>query len=219
MADTPQSSPSELPELAARAKAISQDTSAKVTGAMREMINSAAGIAGFAVESARDLVQYMVRRGQMTAAEGEKLVREVEAVHNKKPKAERDRIAAAKAAAEQAAAKKKAAVAAANQDLHVYHPPAPGRLTAAGAGKTVKAAKPVETVPETSKATEPAKKTAKTPGKVEVPAKPSAKAPAPAKAAAPKAAPVKAKSAKPETKSKAPAKPAKKASAAAKKRS
>src|SRR3954467_11536514 len=190
MADTPQSSPSEMPELAARAKAISQDANTKVTGAMREMINAAAGIAGFAVESARDLVQYMVRRGQMTAEEGEKLVREVEAVHNKKPKAERDRIAAARAAGDQAAAKKKAAIAAANQDLHIYHPPAPGRLTAAGAGKTVKAIKP-EGAPEAAKAPEPLKKGAKADAKVAAPLKPIAKA-APAKAApAAKSAPVK----------------------------
>jgi polyhydroxyalkanoate synthesis regulator phasin len=224
MADTQQSSPSEMPELAARARAISQDASTRVTGAMREMINAAAGIAGFAVESARDLVQYMVRRGQMTAAEGEKLVREVEAVHNRKPKAERDRIAAAKAAAEQAAAKKKAAIAAANHDLHIYHPPAPGRLTAAGAGKTVKAAKPAEPSVEVAKVAEPAKKPSKADAKTAAPSKAAAKAapaakPAAAAKAAPakaKATPVKAKTAKPAAK--APAKPAKKA-AGGKKRS
>ncbi len=37
---------------------------------MKDVIGAAAGIAGFAIESARDLVQYMVRRGQMTPEEG-----------------------------------------------------------------------------------------------------------------------------------------------------
>ena len=33
---------------------------------MRDVISAGAGITGFAIESARDLVQYMVKRGQMT---------------------------------------------------------------------------------------------------------------------------------------------------------
>lgn len=79
---------------------------------MRDVISAAAGIAGFAVESARDLVQYMVRRGQMTPEEGDKLLREAEVAHSRRPASERKRptatevqtkeraIARAKAAAE-----------------------------------------------------------------------------------------------------------------------
>lgn len=87
-------------ELTERARHISQEAGTKVGGAMRDMISSAAGIAGFAVESARDLVQYMVRRGQMTQDEADRLVREAEAVHAKRPKAERERLAAEKLAAD-----------------------------------------------------------------------------------------------------------------------
>src|SRR3954470_3062218 len=63
-------------ELAERAQIISQEAGSKVALAMKDVISAAAGIAGFAIESARDLVQFMVRRGQMTAEEGEKLIRE-----------------------------------------------------------------------------------------------------------------------------------------------
>jgi hypothetical protein len=45
---------------------------------MKEVIHAAAGLTGFGIESARDLVLYMVRRGQMRPEEAEKLLREVE---------------------------------------------------------------------------------------------------------------------------------------------
>ncbi|MFN2398083.1 MAG: hypothetical protein ABR543_05475 [Gemmatimonadaceae bacterium] len=73
-------------EMAARAQEISQEAGSKVAGAMKDVISAAAGLAGFAVESARDLVQYMVRRGQMTQEEADKLIREAEAASsNRKP--------------------------------------------------------------------------------------------------------------------------------------
>src|ERR1044071_7320628 len=50
-------------ELTERARVISQEAGTKVSVAMRDVISAAAGIAGFAVESARALVQYMVKRG------------------------------------------------------------------------------------------------------------------------------------------------------------
>lgn len=68
-------------ELSARANEISADANSRMAGAIRDVINSAAGVAGFAVESARDLVQFMVRRGQMTPAEAERLLREAEAAN------------------------------------------------------------------------------------------------------------------------------------------
>ncbi|HET9013887.1 MAG TPA: hypothetical protein VFN38_18810, partial [Gemmatimonadaceae bacterium] len=121
-------------EMAERAQLISQEAGSKVSAAMKDVISAAAGLAGFAIESARDLVQYMVRRGQMTADEAEKLIREAEAVHAKRPKAERDRIAAEKLAAEKRAAEKKAAMLAAETAPPVHRPVAPGRLLAQGAG-------------------------------------------------------------------------------------
>src|SRR4249919_673741 len=75
-------------EMAERAQLISQEAGTKVAAAMKDVISAAAGIAGFAVESARDLVQYMVKRGQMTSDEADKLIREAEATHMKRPKAE-----------------------------------------------------------------------------------------------------------------------------------
>jgi len=78
-----------IAELTERAQEISQEAGSKVAIAMKDVISAAAGIAGFAVESARDLVTFMVRRGQMTQDEGDKLMREAEASHSKRPAAER----------------------------------------------------------------------------------------------------------------------------------
>ena len=71
-------------EMAARAQEISMEAGSKVAAAMKDVINAAAGLTGFAVESARDLVQYMIRRGQMTSEEGEKLLREAEDAYGRR---------------------------------------------------------------------------------------------------------------------------------------
>ena len=65
-------------EMAARAQLISQEAGSKMSGALRDVVMAGAGMAAFAVESARDLVQYMVRRGQMNQEEADKLIREAE---------------------------------------------------------------------------------------------------------------------------------------------
>jgi polyhydroxyalkanoate synthesis regulator phasin len=90
-------------EMAERAQLISQEAGSKVSSAMKDVISAAAGLAGFAIESARDLVQYMVRRGQMTQEEADKLIREAEEAHSKKPASEKARPTASKIAAEKAA--------------------------------------------------------------------------------------------------------------------
>src|SRR6266550_4254790 len=75
-------------EMAAKAHEISLEAGSKMAAAMKDVINAAAGLSGFVIESARDLVQYMVRRGQMTQEEADKLIREVEAaIPKKKPAA------------------------------------------------------------------------------------------------------------------------------------
>jgi polyhydroxyalkanoate synthesis regulator phasin len=103
-------------EMAERAQLISQEAGSKVAAAMKDVISAGAGIAGFAIESARDLVQYMVRRGQMTPEEADKLIREAEAAHEKRPASEKVRPTASKIAAERAAvAKAEAAARAAAQ--------------------------------------------------------------------------------------------------------
>ncbi|MDB4879227.1 MAG: hypothetical protein JWL60_673, partial [Gemmatimonadetes bacterium] len=95
-------------EMAERAQLISQEAGSKVSHAMKDVISAAAGLAGFAIESARDLVQYMVRRGQMTQEEADKLIREAELAHAKKPESERARPTFSKVAAEKAAIDKAA---------------------------------------------------------------------------------------------------------------
>src|SRR5688500_13224021 len=65
-------------EMAARAHEISLEAGSKMAAAMKDVINAAAGLTGFVIESARDLVQYMVRRGQMTQEEADKRIRQVE---------------------------------------------------------------------------------------------------------------------------------------------
>ncbi|MGK2961566.1 MAG: hypothetical protein ACSLFK_05385 [Gemmatimonadaceae bacterium] len=65
-------------EMAAKAHEISLEAGSKMAAAMKDVVNAAAGLSGFVIESARDLVQYMVRRGQMTQDEADKLIRQVE---------------------------------------------------------------------------------------------------------------------------------------------
>lgn len=114
-------------ELAERAQLISQEAGSKVAAAMKDVIGAAAGITGFAIESARDLVQFMVRRGQMTPEEGDKLIREAEAAHDKRPASEKAKPTATKIAAERAAAAKAEAAARAAQAAASYRaaPPRP----------------------------------------------------------------------------------------------
>ena len=71
-------------EMAAKAQEISMEAGSKMAAAMKDVIGAAAGLTGFVLESARDLLQYMVRRGQMTQEEADKLMREVEASHAKR---------------------------------------------------------------------------------------------------------------------------------------
>lgn len=89
-----------MTEMAERAQLISQEAGTKIAAAMKDVIGTAAGIAGFAVESARDLVQYMVRRGQITHDEAEKLIRQAEDAHGRQ-----GRSAGAKPSAERSASK------------------------------------------------------------------------------------------------------------------
>ena len=109
-------------EMAERAQIISQEAGTKVAAAMRDVISAAAGITGFAIESARDLTQYMVRRGQMTPEEADKLIREAEAAHDKRPASEKAKPTANAIAAERAAIAKAEAAARAAA-LATAHPP------------------------------------------------------------------------------------------------
>ena len=70
--------------MAAKAHEISLEAGSKMAAAMKDVVGAAAGLTGLVIESARDLLQYMVRRGQMTQEEADKLMREVEASHAKR---------------------------------------------------------------------------------------------------------------------------------------
>lgn len=109
-----------IAELTERAQEISLEAGSKVAIAMKDVISAAAGIAGFAVESARDLVQFMVRRGQMTTEEAEKLLREAESAHSKRPAAERKRPTASEITTKERAAQR-AKAAAERERAMTYH--------------------------------------------------------------------------------------------------
>ncbi len=164
-------------EMAERAQLISQEAGSKVSYAMKDVISAAAGLAGFAIESARDLVNYMVRRGQMTQEEGDKLIREAEEAHGKKPASEKGRPTASKIAADKAVVDRAAKDAANAAALLAGGPQRPGAFSLRP-GAPRPAAKP--DVPSSAPAV--ATKPAPSPAKPTAPAKTLAK-PAPAKTA------------------------------------
>ena len=195
-------------EMAERAQLISQEAGSKVSSAMKDVISAAAGLAGFAIESARDLVQYMVRRGQMTQEEADKLIREAEDAHGKKPASEKGRPTASKIAADKAAVDKAARDAANAAAALIAPPQRPGAFslrtggprpvvkpTTPAAPASIKpaapaeAAKPMATVPGKALAKATAKSPAKAPAKS--PAKAHGKSPVKAPAKAPARAPAK----------------------------
>ena len=92
-------------EMTAKAQEISLEAGSKRAAAMKDVIGAAAGLTGFVAESARDLVQYMVRRGQMTQEEADKLIRDVEEHHGKRKAAGTARPSAPAKAASKPAAK------------------------------------------------------------------------------------------------------------------
>lgn len=163
-------------EMAARAHEISLEAGSKMAAAMKDVIGAAAGLSAFAIESARDLVQFMVRRGQMTQDEADKLLREAEEAHAKNPKPITPKAAEPKKPVEKLAPKPAPA------------PKAPvAAAPAAPSPKPAVSAKPAPAVPApTPAAKPPAKTAAKT---ASAAPKPAAKKPAaaPAKKAAPAA--------------------------------
>lgn len=140
-----------MAEMAERAQQISQEAGTKIAAAMKDVIAAAAGVAGFAVESARDLVQYMVRRGQMTQDEADKLIREAEDAHGRRAGRQ---SGASKAAPERAASKPERSKDSARDESK---PTASAAKRASGA---TAAAKP-EKKPAAKRAATPRKATAK----------------------------------------------------------
>jgi hypothetical protein len=94
-------------EMAARAHEISLEAGSKMSAAMKDVIGAAAGLGEFPLESARDLLQYMVRRGQMMQEEVDKLMVEVEAAHKSRKGGKKKSSAKKKPAAKKKSAAKK----------------------------------------------------------------------------------------------------------------
>lgn len=147
-----------IAELTERAQEISLEAGSKVAIAMKDVISAAAGIAGFAVESARDLVQFMVRRGQMTPEEGDKLLREAESAHSKRPASERKRPTASEVTTKERAAQRAKAAAERERAMaqHIVRAP----MTPPPAAK--KAARPKKSAAKSTRSkSKPAKKASK----------------------------------------------------------
>ena len=152
-------------EMAAKAAEISMEAGSRMAAAMKEVIGAAAGLTGFAIESARDVVQFMVRRGQMTQDEADKLLHGVEEAYSKKHKGAKPLVMVPASAAKLAA---------------LAHKPAPAAHKAAAKPATKKA-------PAKKKAPAAKKPAARKPAA----RKPAAKKPAAKKPAAKKPAPKK----------------------------
>jgi polyhydroxyalkanoate synthesis regulator phasin len=145
-----------IAELTERAQEISLEAGSKVAIAMKDVISAAAGIAGFAVESARDLVQFMVRRGQMTPEEGDKLLREAEASHSKRPATERKKPTASEIASKARLAKRAQEAAAREAAMTQHH-----FARAAMVAEAKKKAAPQKPAKKAARASKPAKSAAK----------------------------------------------------------
>jgi polyhydroxyalkanoate synthesis regulator phasin len=127
-------------EMAAKAHEISLEAGSKMAAAMKDVVGAAAGLTGLVLESARDLLQYMVRRGQMTQEEADKLMREVETSH-----AKRKPFTPPPGSAAKPAPKAEATHAPVVQRHH--HAPAPIKHAAKPAAKHAPAKKPAAKKP------------------------------------------------------------------------
>jgi hypothetical protein len=119
-------------EMAAKAHEISLEAGSKMAAAMKDVIGAASGLVAFSIESARDLIQFMVRRGQMTQEEADKLLVEAEAAWMKKNKG---KLPPAKVESKPAAAPAKAAPAAKKAAAPAAKKAAPAAKKAAPAAK------------------------------------------------------------------------------------
>ena len=172
-------------EMAAKAHEISLEAGSKMAAAMKDVVGAAAGLVAFSIESTRDLVQYMVRRGQMTQEEADKLVREAEGAWLKKNKGkELPKIGVNPLAKPIVAVHVKPAAPAAKPVATPAKPVAtPAKPVATPAKPAAPAAKPAAAKLAAAKPAAKPVPAKPVPAKP-VPAKPAAK-PAPAKKAAP----------------------------------
>ena len=158
-------------EMAAKAHEISLEAGSKMAAAMKDVVNAAAGLSGFVLESARDLVQYMVRRGQMTQEEADKLIRQVEEHQPKRKAAPPPPPPAKPAPAPHAAPSHTAPSHAAHSHAPASHAKPAAKAPAKHAKPAAKAAHKPAPKPAAKKAAKPAK----APAKKAAPKKPAAK--------------------------------------------
>ncbi|HXV15524.1 MAG TPA: hypothetical protein VD758_02025 [Gemmatimonadaceae bacterium] len=159
-------------EMAAKAHEISLEAGSKMAAAMKDVVNAAAGLSGFVLESARDLVQYMVRRGQMTQEEADKLIRQVEEHQPKRKAAPPPPPPAKPAPATHAAPSHPAPSHATHSHAPAPHAkPAPAKAPAKHPKPAAKSAQK----PTPKSAAKKAAKPAKAPAKKAAPKKPAAK--------------------------------------------
>lgn len=158
-------------EMAAKAHEISLEAGSKMAAAMKDVVNAAAGLSGFVLESARDLVQYMVRRGQMTQEEADKLIRQVEEHQPKRKAAPPPPPPAKPAPAPHAAPSHAAHSHAPASHAPVSHAKPAAKAPAKHAKPPAKAAHKPAPKPAAKKAAKPAK----APAKKAAPKKPAAK--------------------------------------------
>jgi hypothetical protein len=172
-------------EMAAKAHEISLEAGSKMSAAMKDVVNAAAGLTGFVMESARDLVQFMVRRGQMTQEEADKLIRQVEEHQPKRkaPPAPPAKPEPVKHAPSSSSAPSYAPKLATRPAAVAQTPPA--KKAAAKPAKPAKVAKPAKPAKPAKavKSAKPAKKAARPAPKKAAAKKPAAKKPAAKKAA------------------------------------
>ena len=135
--------------MAAKAHEISLEAGSKMAAAMKDVVGAAAGLTGLVLESARDLLQYMVRRGQMTQEEADKLMREVEASHAKRkpftPPA--GSVKTAHKPESSHASHASHASHTSHAPAHKHHAPAPAKHAAKPAAKHAPAKKPAAKKP------------------------------------------------------------------------
>jgi Mn-containing catalase len=140
--------------MAAKAHEISLEAGSKMAAAMKDVVGAAAGLTGLVLESARDLLQYMVRRGQMTQEEADKLMREVEASHAKR----KPFTPPAHVASKTAAPKAEASHAAHPTHAHTHAPAPPTRHVTAPAKHAAKHAPAAKKPPAKKPTMKPAAK-------------------------------------------------------------
>jgi len=74
-----------LNELLERSRAIARQAATTLVTAFKEVMADPAVAGGFAVESARDLVQYLLRRGELSPADAERLLKVAESSAQRSP--------------------------------------------------------------------------------------------------------------------------------------